>query len=122
MDIKETFCRRIHGELQSFKEELLKESREVIYDSSYKIEVFVNLYGILAEFSGEMTGEAMENMLQEDPGILETLYQEWLKHEDGFYGELKEYAGNVPADKETWKRIKTGKGDLGNGKKCDTAA
>ncbi len=85
MGIKETFCRRIHGELQSFKEELLKESREVIYGSSYKIEVFVNLHGILAEFSGEMAGEAMENMLREAPGILETLYQEWLKHEDGFY-------------------------------------
>lgn len=122
MGIKETFCRRIHGELQSFKGELLKESREVIYGSSYKIEVFVNLHEILAGFSGEMTGEAMENMLQEDSGILEALYQEWLKHKDGFYGELKGYTSNALADKETWKRIKTGKRDLENGKKCDTAA
>ncbi len=31
------------------------------------------------------------------------------KSGDSFYKELKEYAGNVLADKETWKRIKTGK-------------
>lgn len=116
MGIKETFCQRIHGELQSFKEGLLKESREVIYGSSYKIEVFASLHGILAEFSGEITGEAMENMLQEDSGILETLYQKWLKYEDGFYGELKGFISNMISDKNM-ERDKGGKEGFGKWKK-----
>ena len=51
MGIKETFCQRINGELQSFKEELLKENEDAIYGSSYKIEVFEGLHEILLGLS-----------------------------------------------------------------------
>ncbi len=100
MGIKETFCQRINGELQSFKEELLKENGDAIYGSSYKIEVFEGLHEILLGLSYETAGEAMGNMLQEDSAVLETLYQGLLKYEDGFYGELKDYTSSVLADNE----------------------
>lgn len=122
MGTREIFCRRMDMELQLFRESLFKESGDVVYGSSYKIEVFVNLYEILAGLSDGMAEETMENIMQEGSGMLETLYQGWLKREDSFYAELEEYVCSMLAEKKAWKGKKAGKGDSGYGKECDTAA
>lgn len=97
-------------ELQLFRESLFKESGDVVYGSSYKIEVFVNLYEILAGLSDGMAEETMENIMQEGSGMLETLYQGWLKREDSFYAELEEYVCSMLAEKKSMEREKSGKG------------
>lgn len=51
---REMFLGRLHGKLQRFKESMLQKDKEGIYSESYRIEVFINLYEILAEQAGQM--------------------------------------------------------------------
>ena len=91
MSIRERFLNRIYAELQAFKENLLLKDKDTIFDESYKIETFVTLYEILVEQSERLSDAILLELLNQSTGILEELYQEWLKKEDNSYTELKEY-------------------------------
>ena len=91
MNMKVLFCRKIYEELQVFKQTVLSEEKEDIYGESYKIDVFVNLYEILVEQAGKLSNDVLKKLLQQSTGILNCLYETWLKKEDSRYSELEKH-------------------------------
>ncbi|MEZ3462623.1 MAG: DUF3848 domain-containing protein [Lachnospiraceae bacterium] len=90
MDLKELrdlLLKRLHIELQLFKDSILRQSKEEVYKSSYKIEVFVNSYEILVEDMEGLDEDTVRGLLYQNFGILDFLYQEWLTREDCVFDE-----------------------------------
>lgn len=90
-ELKDLLLKRLHMELQLFKDSILRQSKEEIYKSSYKIEVFVNSYEILLEDIEKLDEDTVRGLLYQNFGILNFLYQEWLTREDCVFDELKAY-------------------------------
>ena len=90
-ELKDLLLKRLHIELQLFKDSILRQPKEEIYKSSYKIEVFVNSYEILLEDMERLDGDTVRGLLYRNFGILDFLYQEWLTREDCIFDELKAY-------------------------------
>ena len=88
-ELKDLLLKRLHIELQLFKDSILRQPKEEIYKSSYKIEVFVNSYEILLEDMERLDGDTVRGLLYQNFGILDFLYQEWLTREDCIFDELK---------------------------------
>lgn len=89
--IKELFYKRIYAELLNFKNDLLAQDKEIIYRSSYKIEFFVNVYEILVDQAEKQPEAVLYRLVYQCTGILESLYEEWLRMEDNAFSELQEY-------------------------------
>lgn len=87
---RKQFLAKLYEEYLQFKHSMLNKSKKDIYEESYKIEVFTNLYEILIEKQDRLSDAMIENLLR-STGLLEFLYQHWLKKEDGFYDELVQY-------------------------------
>lgn len=90
-ELKDLLLKRLHIELQLFKDSILRQPKEEIYKSSYKIEVFVNSYEILVEDMEGLDEDTVRGLLYQNFGILDFLYQEWLTREDCIFDELKAY-------------------------------
>ncbi len=90
-ELKDLLLKRLHIELQLFKDSILRQSKEEVYKSSYKIEVFVNSYEILVEDMEKLDEDTVRGLLYQNFGILDFLYQEWLTREDCVFDELKAY-------------------------------
>ncbi len=93
-ELKELFSERLHIELYLFKDSMLRKTNKEIYEASYKIEVFVNVYEILMEEVENLDIETVRGLLYWKYGILESLYEEWLGYRDDTYDELKSYVGS----------------------------
>ena len=93
-ELKELLSEKLHVELYLFKESMLCKTKMEIYESSYKIEVFVNVYEILIEETENLDSETLRGLLHWKYGILESLYEEWLGCRDDAYDELKAYVGS----------------------------
>ena len=91
-ELRELLRARLHMELQLFKDSMLRQGKEDIFQASYRIEIYVDLYEILLAHVEDLQGGMARELLGLGFGILEHLYQEWLGREDSFYAELKEYA------------------------------
>ncbi len=91
-ELRELLRARLHMELQLFKDSMLQQGKEDIFQASYRIEIYVNLYEILLVHKENLQGSMIRELLGLGFGILDHLYQEWLDREDSFYVELKEYA------------------------------
>ena len=91
-ELQELLSTRLYIELQLFKDSLLQMEKEDIFKSSYKIEVYVNLYEIFTVHTEDLEEDTMRKLLNLKFGILEHIYQEWLSQEDSFFDELKVYA------------------------------
>lgn len=91
MSIKALFCRKIYEELQIFRQAVLCQEKENIYGESYKIDIFVNLYEILAEQADKLSDDALKKLLNQSTGILAYLYDSWMKKEDSSYSELEKH-------------------------------
>ena len=93
MELKERFCKKIYDELQGFQKNIMKKSKKDILDSSYKNEVFVNLYYILLGAADELSDALLSNLLNESTNILESLYSNFISDsgEDALHEELKDY-------------------------------
>ena len=89
--LREVFLERLHIEIQLFKDSMLRKSRADIYAASYRIELYVNLYEILVEQVEKMPGKLIRAMVYYPGGILDVFYEEWLKKDDSFYTELRDY-------------------------------
>lgn len=89
--LRELLLTRLYIELQVFKDSVLCMDKEAVFGEAYKIETFVNLYEILAERTGQLAEASLRELLYLGCGILEWLYREWLKKDDGSFNELKEY-------------------------------
>ena len=92
--IKELFYKRIYAELLNFKNDMLTQDKEIIYRSSYKIEFFVNVYEILVDQAEKQSEDVLYRLVYQCTGILESLYEEWLRMEDNAFSELQEYVHN----------------------------
>ena len=93
-ELKELFLERLHVELHLFRDSMLQRTKKEIYEASYKIEVFVNVYEILMEEVENLDIESVRGVLHWRYGILESLYKEWLGYRDDAYDELKAYVGS----------------------------
>ena len=93
-ELRELFLERLHIELHLFKDSMLRKTKKEIYEASYKIEVFVNVYEILMEEVENLDIETVRGILHWRYGILESLYEEWLGHDDNSFDELKSYVGS----------------------------
>ena len=91
-ELRELLQQRLHLELMCFKDSMLQQGKEDIFKASYRIEIYVNLYEILLVHTENLQSSMMRELLGLGFGILDSLYQEWLDREDGFYAELREYA------------------------------
>ena len=110
-ELKELLLERLHVELQLFKDSMLCKTKEDIYEGSYKIEVFVNVYEIPMEEIRNLDAETVRGLIYWKHGILESLYQEWLTRDDGSFDELKAYVGDEVrgiAQQENRKELKDG--------------
>lgn len=93
-ELKELLSEKLHVELYLFKESMLCKTKMEIYESSYKIEVYVNVYEILMEEVENLDIETVRGVLHWRYGILESLYEEWLGRDDNSFDELKAYVGS----------------------------
>ena len=91
MGIKETFIKMIYDELRAYKEKTLLENKEQIFGKAYEIDVVSNLCTVLEELADCLSEIVLKDLVSQGTGILETLYQKWLKKEDSSYRELKEH-------------------------------
>lgn len=88
--MREKFCQKLLREYREFQKRVLSKKKSEIFGKSYEIDVFNNFYGILLEKANKLPDEILENLLEES-GLLESLYQRWLKKEDSHYCEMEEY-------------------------------
>ena len=104
-ELRELLLERLHIELNLFKDSMLKKEKGDIYEASFKIEIFVNIYEILMEDVKELGKDGVRSLLYWRYSILESLYQEWLGREDSFYEELRDYVNDeMRAIAESGKR------------------
>lgn len=119
-ELRGLLSERLHMELQLFKDSMLRKTKKDIYEASYKIEIFVNVYEILMEEVENLDMETVRRALHWRHGILESLYAEWLGREDSSFGELKTYVGR---ELEAMAREGiSGRKEEGDGKEPDKAA
>ena len=89
--LREVFLERLHIEIQLFKDSMLRKSKADIYAAGYRIELYACLYEILVEQAERMPEELMRAMVYHPCSILDVFYEEWLKKDDSFYTELRDY-------------------------------
>lgn len=90
--LRDLLSKRLYIELQLFRDSMLQKGKGDIFQSSYEIEIYVNLYEIFMMHIENLDADTMRRLLSLAFGILEHTYQEWLSREDGFFDELREYA------------------------------
>lgn len=93
-ELKELLLEKLHIELHLFKDSMLQKTKKEIYEASYKIEVFVNVYEILMKEVENLDIGTVRGILHWSYGILESLYEEWPGYRDDSYDELKAYVGS----------------------------
>lgn len=95
---------KLYLEYLRFKDEILRKTQDEVFESCYKIDVFLNLYQILIEKAQEMSAE-MLLLLENDENILDELYRGWMKRVDDKYGEMDHF---VTEKLDTFYRTKAG--------------
>lgn len=90
-ELRDLLRGRIYIELQLFKDRLLRQDKEIIYQSAYEIEICTDIYEVLQEEMEEMRGSALRALLHQESEIIQGIYHEWLVWEDGFYEEFRKY-------------------------------
>lgn len=81
---------RLYLEYLKFKDDMLCKSQEEVFKNCYRIDVFLNLYEIMVEKMEELPAGILAR-LEEQEGLLERLYEGWMKKDDSAYQELKDY-------------------------------
>ncbi len=78
---------RIAAELAKFKERMIKQSPEKIYESSYEIDSHISIYEQLVSKIDKFSETQLRKFLQL-PDVLGLFYAEWLDMEDSREEEL----------------------------------
>ena len=118
---KRLLAKRLYLELRMYKYATLRKSKKEIYESSYKTEQMAAIYEVLLERLEYITENTANNLLWWNGGILEFLYEEWLKKEDSSFDELKVHVGTelgLISDAE----VSHGRKDTTDGKRIYQAA
>ena len=103
--LEEAFRQKISRELEEFKEEALRMGKEEIFSIAYRIDCMTRIYEMLAEHSGDLGEEELKRCIQEE-GLLQSLYQRWLKSPAPQEGDLEH---------SVWSGIKETCRDAGKG-------
>lgn len=85
--LKQQAYERISRELSKFKERMLGQSPEKIFESSYEIDSYVCIYEQLVEKIESFSEVQLRKLLQL-PDVLGLFYDEWLSIEDSRNEEL----------------------------------
>ena len=85
--LKQQAYERISRELSKFKERMLSQSPEKIFESSYEIDSYVCIYEQLVEKVDSFSEVQLRKLLQL-PDVLGLFYDEWLSIEDSRTEEL----------------------------------
>jgi hypothetical protein len=115
MDIRQRFCKKLYEELNEFKRETMHKSKKDIFDSSYKTEVFINLYEILTESADHLSDALLYHLVNQSTSILESLYDDFITDsgEDMMYEDLKDHVMQHFTEEEEsnwWERLAFGEG------------
>lgn len=86
-ELQELFSGKISLELERFKDRMLKQEPEVIYQNAYRIDCMVCIYEVLADMGQKISEDALKALLM-FPNLLAFLYAGWLKQEDSHEEEL----------------------------------
>ena len=118
---KRLLAKRLYLELRMFRYSILQKSKKEIYESSYQTEMMAAIYEILLESLEYINENTTNHLLWWNGGILEFLYDEWLKKEDSSFEELKAHVGTelgLISDAE----VSHGRKDATDGKRIYQAA
>lgn len=106
-NVKEQFFQKLKEEYQQFRQRILQKDKQDIIKDSYRIEIFEELYKILVEKGDTLSDAILRNLLYQS-GILDFLYDCWLKKEDSQLQELmdcveEELGKAEQQENEDWK-------------------
>ena len=87
-ELKELSCAKISLELGRFKQKMLKQSSETVYEKAFQIDCMINIYELLLEISQEKEEKTLKKLLV-FPSLLTFLYSKWLNTEDSQQEELQ---------------------------------
>mgnify|MGYP003374684161 FL=1 len=105
-ELRELFCLKIGLENARFKQRMLKQSAEVLFERAYQIDTMLNLYELLMEMSQKMELEVLKTLLV-FPNLLAFLYGRWIKEEDSHMEELQcSIEKNVEELQEKYQKVK----------------
>ena len=105
-ELRELFCIKIGLENARFKERMLKQSAEVLFERAYQIDTMINLYELLMEMSQKMEPAVLKILLV-FPNLLAFLYDRWLKVKDSHIEELQDaLEKNVGKLQEKYQKVK----------------
>lgn len=105
-ELRELFCIKIGLENARFKQKMLKQSAEVLFERAYQIDTMLNLYELLVEMSQKMELEVLKTLLV-FPNLLAFLYDRWIKEEDSHIEELQgSLEKNVSELQEKYQKVK----------------
>lgn len=105
-ELRELFCLKIGLENARFKQRMLKQSAEVLFERAYQIDTMLNLYELLMEMSQKMELEVLKILLV-FPNLLAFLYDRWIKEEDSHMEELQcSIEKNVEELQEKYQKVK----------------
>lgn len=105
-ELRELFCLKIGLENARFKQRMLKQSAEVLFERAYQIDTMLNLYELLMEMSQKMELEVLKTLLV-FPNLLAFLYDRWIKEEDSYMEELQcSIEKNVEELQEKYQKVK----------------
>ena len=104
-ELRELFCIKIGLENARFKERMLKQSAEVLFERAYQIDTMINLYELLMEMSQKMEPDVLKILLV-FPNLLAFLYDRWLKVKDSHIEELQDaLEKNVGKLQEKYQKV-----------------
>ena len=106
-NVKEQFFQKLKEEYQQFRQRILQKDKQDIIKDSYRIEIFEELYKILVEKGDTLSDAILRNLLYQS-GLLDFLYDCWLKKEDSRLQELmdcveEELGKAEQQENEEWK-------------------
>ena len=94
MKIQKCVYDKIEQAFNEFKEEMLKNDPEEIFEKAYKIACITEIYDILYN-SYEFSPYGAEIILEFKGNILEQVYDEWLRYDNGIRDELESSIGRT---------------------------
>ena len=86
-ELEELFCAKISLEIKHFKQEMLEQSPEGIYEKAFCIDSTINIYELLLEMSQKMENKTLRKLMV-FPKLLAFLYDRWMNTDDSRMEEL----------------------------------
>ena len=88
-ELHDKFEIKLDSEFNTYKENLLKESKEKIFNSSYETTVKQEIKDFLVEISSQYSGKELISLFNTNK-LLSCCYNDWLKWDSPFSTDLEE--------------------------------